>query len=108
MPYLPRSEDLLLQIVLAFLGVFTMGLEGAIYLIANLRLGPRDGLMTGLQALSSRPLALVRSVLEVMVVLAGFFSLWNAWPCNAVFCLLHRSGDRILSKRAIASLHAAS
>ena len=72
MPYLPRPEDLLLQIVLAFLGVFTTGLGGAIYLIANLGPGPRDGLMTGLQALSGHPLALVRSVLEVMVVLAGF------------------------------------
>ena len=49
-----------------------MGLGGAIYLIANLGPGPRDGLMTGLQALSSRRLAMVRSVLEVMVVLAGF------------------------------------
>jgi len=72
LPYLPRPEDLLLQIVLAFLGVFTTGLGGAIYLIANLGSGPRDGLMTGLQALSGHPLALVRSVLEVMVVLAGF------------------------------------
>ena len=72
LPYLPRPEDLLLQIVLAFLGVFTTGLGGAIYLIANLGPGPRDGLMTGLQALSDHPLALVRSVLEVMVVLAGF------------------------------------
>ena len=72
LPYLPRPEDLLLQIVLAFLGIFTTGLGGAIYLIANLGPGPRDGLMTGLQALSGHPLALVRSVLEVMVVLAGF------------------------------------
>ena len=72
LPYLPRPEDLLLQIFLAFLGVFTTGLGGAIYLIANLGPGPRDGLMTGLQALSGLSLALVRSVLEVMVVLAGF------------------------------------
>jgi len=72
LPYLPRSEDFLPQIFLALLGVFTTGLGGAIYLIANLGPGPRDGLMTGLQALSGRPLALVRSALEMTVVLAGF------------------------------------
>ncbi len=72
LPYLLRFEDLLPQIFLALLSVFTTGLGGAIYLSANLGSGPRDGLMTGLQALSGRSLSLMRSALEVMLVLAGF------------------------------------
>ena len=53
--YLPKSEDLLPQIFLALLDVFTSGLGGAIYFITKLGLGPRDGLMTGLQTPSGRP-----------------------------------------------------
>ena len=87
LPYPPRSEDLLLQIILAFLGVFTTELGGAIYLIANLGPGPRDGLMTWVHALSSRPVALVRSVLEAMLVLAGF-SLGGALGLGTLFFAL--------------------
>lgn len=49
-------------------GVVITGIGGGIYLIANLGPGPRDGLMTGLQKKTGLPLATVRSIIEVSVV----------------------------------------
>lgn len=72
LPYLPSANGYLLQSMQALAGVLVTGLGGAIYLIANLGPGPRDGLMTGLQAITSLPIAQVRGGLEVSVVLIGW------------------------------------
>ena len=71
-PYLPVFDHLVLQVGQAALGVLVTGLGSALYLIANLGAGPRDGLMTGLQAITGLPIAWVRSGLEISVVLAGW------------------------------------
>ena len=54
-------------------GILVIGFGTAMYLIANLGPGPRDGLMTGLQKKTSAPIALVRVSIEVIVVLLGWF-----------------------------------
>lgn len=72
LPYLPRPDDLILQVLMAFLGVMVTGFGGALYLIANLGPGPRDGLMTGLQKLTNMPIAWVRTGLEVLAITAGW------------------------------------
>jgi len=72
LPYLPTFESYVANAVLALTGVFVTGFGGAIYLIANLGPGPRDGLMTGLQAVTRQPIALVRMVLELTVVAIGW------------------------------------
>jgi len=71
-PYLPVFETLALQIAEAALGVIITGVGGGIYLIANLGPGPRDGLMTGLQRKTGLPLATVRSIIEISVVIFGW------------------------------------
>lgn len=71
-PYLPVFETSAMRLAEAALGVIITGFGGGIYLIANLGPGPRDGLMTGLQRQTSRPLATVRSVIEISVVLLGW------------------------------------
>ena len=43
------------------------------YLIANLGAGPRDGLMTGLQKKTNAPIVVVRTSIEITVVLVGWF-----------------------------------
>jgi len=72
LPYLPTFESYVANAMLALLGVLVTGFGGAIYLIANLGPGPRDGLMTGLQAVTRQPIALVRTVLELTVVAIGW------------------------------------
>jgi uncharacterized membrane protein YczE len=71
LPYLPNSETFSVNILMAASGVFITGFGGAIYLIANLGPGPRDGLMTGLQRITGYPIAMVRGSIEVTVVVLG-------------------------------------
>ena len=47
--YVPTPENYFNQVLLGAIAVFTVGLGGGIYLVANLGPGPRDGLMIGLQ-----------------------------------------------------------
>ena len=72
LPFLPTFETYVANAVLAFLGVLVTGFGGAIYLVANLGPGPRDGLMTGLQSVTHQPIALVRMFLELTVVTIGW------------------------------------
>lgn len=72
LPVLPRFESYAANAMLAVLGVFVTGFGGAIYLIANLGPGPRDGLMTGLQAVTGQPIAFVRMFIEFSVVAIGW------------------------------------
>lgn len=71
LPYLPNSETFSVNILMAASGVFITGFGGALYLIANLGPGPRDGLMTGLQRITGYPIAMVRGSIEVTVVVLG-------------------------------------
>ena len=52
-------------------GVVLCGLAGGMYIGAQLGRGPRDGLMTGLARRTGRSLRLVRTGIEVSVVLIG-------------------------------------
>ena len=72
LPVLPTFESYLANAALALTGVFVTGFGGAIYLVANLGPGPRDGLMTGLQRVTGRPIALVRTSIELSVVAIGW------------------------------------
>lgn len=73
LPYMPRFDSLAANVIMAALGVMITGFGGAIYLIANLGPGPRDGLMTGLQAVTGKPIASVRTAIEIAVVAIGWF-----------------------------------
>lgn len=68
---LDRPDGLVLQVGLMLLGVATCGLATALYIGAQLGRGPRDGLMTGLARRTGLSLRLVRTGLEVSVVLVG-------------------------------------
>jgi hypothetical protein len=72
LPYLPSFESYAANALLALAGVMVTGFGAAIYLVANLGPGPRDGLMTGLQAVTGLPIALVRTALELTVVAIGW------------------------------------
>ncbi len=71
--YVQTPENFLSKILLAIVAVLLVGLGSGFYLIANLGPGPRDGLMTGLQAKTNLPIALVRAFLEILVVSVGWY-----------------------------------
>ena len=72
LPYLSSPEIYFFKLTQVILGIIITGFGGAVYLIANLGPGPRDGLMTGLQSISNLPIAWVRSGIELTVVLIGW------------------------------------
>jgi len=68
---LDRPDGLPARVALMVGGVVLCGIASALYIGAQLGRGPRDGLMTGLHRRTGRSLRLVRTALEVAVVLVG-------------------------------------
>jgi len=73
LPLLPSPQYLTLQLLQAAFGVLVVGLASGVYLTANLGAGPRDGLMTGLQAVTGLSIAWIRIAIEVTVVSIGWY-----------------------------------
>jgi uncharacterized membrane protein YczE len=68
---LDRPDALVLRVLLVVGGVALCGYAGAMYIGSQLGRGPRDGLMTGLSRRTGRSIRLVRTGIEVTVVLVG-------------------------------------
>ena len=68
---LERPDAMVLRVVLMAGGILLCGLATALYIGAQLGRGPRDGLMTGFARRTGRSIRLVRTVLEVAVVVIG-------------------------------------
>ncbi len=71
--WLPFPDLLVWQLLQATAGVLLVGIASGIYLTANLGAGPRDGLMTGLQAKTRLPIAPIRIAIEVTAVSLGWY-----------------------------------
>ena len=68
---LDQPDSLAARLALTVGGVLLCGLASALYIGAQLGRGPRDGLMTGLARRTGLSLRLVRTALEVSVVVLG-------------------------------------
>ena len=73
LPFLPAPETILLQTLQIISAVVIVGLGSGFYLIANLGPGSRDGLMTGLQRITNKPISLIRAIIELSVVIVGWY-----------------------------------
>ena len=72
LPYIPEPDDYLVRLAQTVLGTLIAGIGSGIYLVANLGPGPRDGLMTGLQRFTGRPIFCVRTFIEFSSVICGW------------------------------------
>ena len=68
---LPAVSSLPLRVLLVVAGVVLNAVATAAYIGVRLGPGPRDGLMTGLVGRTGRSVRLVRTAIEVVVVLVG-------------------------------------
>lgn len=68
----PEVRGLAGQIPLMVTGIVLNGMATGLYIAARFGPGPRDGLMTGLHRLTGRSIRLVRTAIEVVVVVTGF------------------------------------
>ena len=87
LPYLPNPTDYEFKILQIIIGVLIVGLGSGFYLIDNLGPGPRDGLMTGVQKVTGKPIALVRSTIEIIVVFFGWLLGGTAGLGTIIFAL---------------------
>lgn len=70
---IPQAHHVGLQILSFSGGLFMLAFATALYIGAGLGPGPRDGLMTGLVRVTGRPVWLIRTAIELSVVVVGFF-----------------------------------
>ncbi|MER5359641.1 hypothetical protein [Streptomyces sp. NPDC002785] len=68
----PDVHGLAAQIAVMVAGVVVNGVATGLYIAARFGPGPRDGLMTGLHLRTGRSIRLVRTLIEVAVVVTGF------------------------------------
>ena len=86
--WLPIQVEFLPKITQAFLGIAVSGFGAGIYLIANLGPGARDGLMTGISDVTQFPMAYVRNILELSIILIGWLLGGSAGLGTLLFAIL--------------------
>lgn len=84
---LPQTE-LWWQLGYFALGLVTVGFATGLYIGARMGTGPRDGLMTGLNRVTGRPIWMVRTAIEVVVLAAGWLLGGNVGIGTVAFALL--------------------
>jgi uncharacterized membrane protein YczE len=84
---LPAPSALVLRLLLAAGGIALNAVATALYIGVRLGPGPRDGLMTGLVRRTGRSVRLVRTSLEVVVVVAGWLLGGTLGPATVVYAL---------------------
>jgi uncharacterized membrane protein YczE len=68
----PDTHALTVRVPLLLAGIVLNGAATGLYISASFGPGPRDGLMTGLHRRTGRSIRLMRTVVEVTVVVTGF------------------------------------
>ncbi|MET9735034.1 hypothetical protein ABZZ79_31650 [Streptomyces sp. NPDC006458] len=69
---LPEAHGLTVRVPLMLAGILLNGVATGLYIAARFGPGPRDGLMTGLHRRTGRSIRLMRTAIEVAVVVSGF------------------------------------
>ncbi|MEV1082554.1 hypothetical protein AB0I98_30705 [Streptomyces sp. NPDC050211] len=69
---LPAAHSPAVRIPLMLAGILLNGVATGLYIAARFGPGPRDGLMTGLHQRTGRSIRLMRTAVEVAVVVTGF------------------------------------
>lgn len=85
---IPEMTPLLWRIPTFGLGLVILALGTGIYLSAAWSPGPRDGLMTGLHTRTGWPIGIVRSGIEIAVLIVGAFMGGNLGWGTLAFALL--------------------
>jgi uncharacterized membrane protein YczE len=84
----PHQHVLVLQLLFFVLGLLLLALATGLYIGARMGPGPRDGLMTGIHARTGWKLWMVRTGIEVTVLLVGWALGGNFGPGTIAFALL--------------------
>lgn len=70
--FIPTAEHIVVRVIFIGLGIGMIGLGTGLYIGSRFGTGPRDGLMTGLNRVTGKPIWMVRVALELTVVALGW------------------------------------
>ena len=70
-PNFRLSENIFISLILIFCGIILIGTGTAIYVGAGLGVGPRDGIMVGLEGLGFK-IGMARNIIELLAFLIGW------------------------------------
>ncbi|MGO2747570.1 membrane protein YczE [Microbacterium sp.] len=85
---IPPGQVLWLRICFFVIGLLVLAAATGLYIGAHFGPGPRDGLMTGLHARTRRPIWIVRTGIEIVVVAVGWSLGGNVGIGTLAFALL--------------------
>ncbi|SEA46511.1 membrane protein YczE [Leifsonia sp. 21MFCrub1.1] len=85
---LPQQTELWAQVLFFVAGLALLAVATGLYIGPRLGPGPRDGLMTGLHARTGRPIWMVRTAIEVTVLIVGWVLGGNVGIGTLAFALL--------------------
>ena len=103
----PQPKNPIIQISFCLLGLLLIGLGSALYLSCGLGPGPRDGLMTAIHLRWNMSIPMVRTSIEITVLLCGFllgghlglgtliFALGIGWSLGLWLFILQLFVDRV-------------
>jgi uncharacterized membrane protein YczE len=85
---IPEGLDLWLRIVLFAAGLLVLAIATGLYIGANFGPGPRDGLMTGLHRRTGQKIWVVRTGIELVVLVIGWILGGNVGVGTVLFAVL--------------------
>jgi len=85
---IPQQTVLWVQVLFFAAGLGLLAVATGLYIGPRLGPGPRDGLMTGLHARTGRPIWMVRTAIEVTVLIIGWVLGGNVGVGTLAFALL--------------------
>lgn len=85
---LPVQESLYIRIPLFIVGILLVAIGTGLYIGASFGPGPRDGLMTGLHRVTGLPIWIVRSAIEISVLVVGWLLGGNVGVGTVAFAFL--------------------
>ena len=85
---IPQQTELWAQVLFFAAGLALLAVATGLYIGPRLGPGPRDGLMTGLHARTGRPIWMVRTGIEVTVLIIGWILGGNVGVGTLAFALL--------------------
>lgn len=68
---IPESKSLASSLILIFLGMLAIAIATWLYIGAGLGAGPRDGLMVSFMKWTGKPVGIVRTTMEITVLIMG-------------------------------------
>lgn len=86
--FIPAGQELWVRICFFVIGLLVLAAATGLYIGAHFGPGPRDGLMTGLHARTGWPIWVVRTGIEIFVVVIGWLLGGNVGVGTLAFALL--------------------